>query len=146
MKVLFYFDKIEIPTKLYCSLKFRWFNFQKFRFRWNRNFDFGFDCLLSTKSKFLWNFILISSKFWCWNRNFDFDVEIRISLPIPTPEFPLWFLIRNQNFDSDIGIPISVLDFNVEISKHFSILPRGSNVTGTTYKTDCGLNPLISLR
>jgi hypothetical protein len=49
MKVIFYFDEIEMPRKFYpYFVEISIFRFPKFRFQ-NRNFDF--DLLLSIKSK-----------------------------------------------------------------------------------------------
>jgi hypothetical protein len=110
--------------------KFRRFDFPKFRFR-NRRLEFGFDCdLFLLKWKFRRNFILIWSKFRCRNRNFDlgfdFDIGILILISISEWEWEFWFRHRTfdfgiRNFDYEIGIPLSVPDFdsNVEILKPF---------------------------
>jgi hypothetical protein len=104
--ILFTFDEIKILTKFYRifvnASKFRFFEFWFWIWCQNRNFYFGcdFDFILTAKSKFQRNFIIMSSKFRCfdflkclyqfWNfkhfspkwvkisisiayRNFDFD-------------------------------------------------------------------------
>jgi hypothetical protein len=93
--------------------KFRWFNTMKFWCR-NRNFDL----LLSTDSKFPRKFGLISSKLRCFH--FDIQIGLSILVLISTSEFQFWF--RYRDFDSDIGTPklVPEFDINFEISKHFS--------------------------
>jgi hypothetical protein len=102
------------------SSKFRCFDFPKVQCRircQTRNSDFGldFDLLPTTKSKFRLYFVKIST--------FRFsEILFLTNYAWNLAGFGFWFRFWNRNFDSDIGIPISVTDFyiNVDILKHFS--------------------------
>jgi hypothetical protein len=110
--VLLLVKRTRVSTQV-ISLNPNFVEISMFRF-WcrNRNFDFsfGFDCLLSTKSKFRLNSILISSKFRCRNQNsylgfyveieisFGLDFDIRIPILISISESEFRFRHRNSDF------------------------------------------------
>jgi hypothetical protein len=96
-----------LSTKLYTNLvEISMFRFSEISVRCqNRNFDFDygfdFDCLLSTKSKFQRNSILISSTFRYRNWNFDFSFEVKIGILLLISIWKVFFTEISQKIFFD---------------------------------------------
>jgi hypothetical protein len=110
---MFYFRRNQNSNKILSWLRH---NFDASIIRcWYRNFNY---LLISTKSKFRRNFILISLNFLSRKRNCDFYFNFEIGISIL-----IWFW--NRHFDSDIGfrsrhrISIPLWEFFTEINQHY---------------------------